>query len=223
MILAADVDRLLAYFDIEIAQEFEGDNHTDGTRDWGGLVQIPVTHFGRWSRPDCASKVFPEFQSSPRRTTSWVVLSDIEKCQQLGKRSLEPLTVAKAIPPTYPPINKQDPTLGEASSKQGQSKATKKPRQTPGRATHKQSKSKGQTRVTGLRNRRGDIDLLVRSAVSFRYRQNGTDQRGPGVEHPFVKTDHRSSVASDGYPPFWASASSSSVESQPKNSRDSSP
>ena len=25
--------------------------------------------------------------------------------------------------------------------------------------------------------------------------QNGTDQRGPGVEHPFVKTDHRSSVA----------------------------
>ncbi|TWT85168.1 hypothetical protein CA13_66500 [Planctomycetes bacterium CA13] len=28
---------------------------------------------------------------------------------------------------------------------------------------------------------------------------NGTDQRGPGVEQPFEKTYHRSSVASDGY------------------------
>ena len=27
---------------------------------------------------------------------------------------------------------------------------------------------------------------------------NDTDQRGPGVDHPFVKTDHWSSVASDG-------------------------
>lgn len=34
-----------------------------------------------------------------------------------------------------------------------------------------------------------------------RYSANGTDQRGPGVEHPSVKPDHRSSVASDGYPP----------------------
>lgn len=28
---------------------------------------------------------------------------------------------------------------------------------------------------------------------------NDPDQRGPGIEHPFVKTDHRSSVASDSY------------------------
>ncbi|WP_419193921.1 hypothetical protein, partial [Novipirellula herctigrandis] len=27
---------------------------------------------------------------------------------------------------------------------------------------------------------------------------NGTDQRGPGIDYPFVKTNHRSSVASDG-------------------------
>ena len=34
------------------------------------------------------------------------------------------------------------------------------------------------------------------------YLDNEPDQRGPGVEHPFVKTDHRSSIESDGYLAF---------------------
>ena len=37
---------------------------------------------------------------------------------------------------------------------------------------------------------------LVSTAFSA---DNDPDQRGPGAEYPFVKTDHRSSVASDGY------------------------
>jgi hypothetical protein len=45
-----------------------------------------------------------------------------------------------------------------------------------------------------------ECDWIV-TLVTRRISANDPDQRGPGVEHPFVKTDHRSSVASDGYPP----------------------
>ncbi|TWT85171.1 hypothetical protein CA13_66530 [Planctomycetes bacterium CA13] len=40
----------------------------------------------------------------------------------------------------------------------------------------------------------------VMSDLQISVHDNGTDQRGPGVDYPFVKTNHRSSVASDGYP-----------------------
>jgi hypothetical protein len=53
----------------------------------------------------------------------------------------------------------------------------------------------------------GDKGQRSRRSVIGNQSGNGPDQRGPGVEHPFVKTNHRSSVESDGSPPLQSRGS----------------
>ncbi len=59
-------------------------------------------------------------------------------------------------------------------------------------------------RPTGFGSALVEVDGLygftLMKCVDRSQSDNVPDQRGPGVEHPFVKTDHRSSVGSDGYP-----------------------